>query len=343
MRNRLRNGKEITLADVAEHAGVSESTASRALNGVGELSDRTRAAVLQAADELNFQPSQLARSLRIKRTMTIGVVVPDVSSPFYATVLQGAQGALEQAGYRVMLMDSSQADDGEVAALKTLTSHRVDGLLLATVGVDQALFDQVVGCRGIPCVFFDSALPDAGSGTVILDNFVGIELLVDHLADHGHSRIGLLSGSLRETSGQERRTAFEAAVARRGLAFDESLVAGARWSRDEGHEAALRLLGATPRPTALIASSVELALGALLAARQLSLDIPADLALVTFDDAYFTELLDPPLTAVAYDSAEVGRRAASLLVAAIEDDQNERVDVRVPVELVQRRSCGCTA
>jgi len=146
----LGTGREVTLVDVAEYAGVSASTASRALNGRGELSARTRAAVLEAADVLRFEPSQLARSLRTRTTSTIGFVVPDVSSPFYASALKGAQAALEDAGYRVLLMDSGQAAAGEVAALRTLLGHRVDGLLVSTVGIDRDEFDDVVAMLPSP-------------------------------------------------------------------------------------------------------------------------------------------------------------------------------------------------
>ncbi|HZO95734.1 MAG TPA: LacI family DNA-binding transcriptional regulator [Gaiellaceae bacterium] len=331
----------MTLADVAEYAGVSASTASRALNGRGELSPATRAAVLEAADILAFEPSHLARSLRTRRTHTVGFVVPDVSSPFYAAALKGAQGALEQAGYRVLLMDSTQAVDGEVAALRTLLAHRVDGVLVSTVGIDGERFDALVTRRGIPCVFFDSELDGAGDGAVLLDNAAGIELLVEHLARHGHTRIGLLAGSPRETSGRDRRDAFVAAMRSRGLEPEPGLVAGERWSLEEGRAATRAILAAGPRPTALVSSSVELALGALLACRELGVGIPDELALATFDDAYFAELLDPPLTAVAYDPADVGRRAAELLVAAIGDGEVPARDVTVPVDLVVRRSCGC--
>jgi DNA-binding LacI/PurR family transcriptional regulator len=331
----------VTLVDVAEYAGVSASTASRALNGRGELSPETRAAVIEAAHILHFEPSHLARSLRTQRTQTVGFVVPDVSSPFYACALKGAQGALEQAGYRVLLMDSEQTDDGEVAALRTLLAHPVDGLLLSTVGVDRERFDAVVTRRGVPCVFFDSALDGAGDGTVLLDNAHGIELLVEHLVGHGHRRIGLLVGSVRETSGAERRDAFLGALAVHGIDPSPELCAGDRWTPENGYEATLAILSAEPPPTALISSSVELALGALLACRERGLAVPGDLALATFDDAYFAELLDPPLTAVAYDPSDVGRRAAELLVEAIDDVERPRRDVTVSVDLVSRRSCGC--
>jgi LacI family transcriptional regulator len=338
----LGNRRTVTLVDVAEYAGVSASTASRALNGRGELSQETRAAVLEAADALNFQPSHLARSLRTRTTFTVGFVVPDVSSPFYASALRGAQVALEQAGYRVMLMDSEQSAEGEVAALHTLLAHRVDGLLVSTVGIDLAVFDDAVGRRGVPCIFFDSSVPGAGDGTVLLDNATGIELLVDHMVGHGHERLGLLAGSSSETSGHERLAAFRRALERNGLEPDAAHVGGERWTREDGQTATRTMLTADDPPTAIVSSSVELALGGISAARELGLAIPEDVALATFDDAYFAELLDPPLTAVAYDPSEVGRRAAALLVEAMGDGEpTAPADIRIPVDLVTRRSCGC--
>jgi len=340
LRNRLGTGREVTLADVAEVAGVSASTASRALSGRGELAPKTRAAVIEAARELHFEPSHLARSLRTRTTYTVGFVVPDVSSPFYASALRGSQGALEAAGYRVLLMDSRQTAEGEVEALRTLVAHRVDGLLVSTVGIERGRFDGLVTRRGTPCVFFDNVLAGRGAGSVLLDNRGGIELLVEHLVGHGHRRIGLLTGSLRETSGRERRDAFLASMRRLGLPVRREHVAGGQWSAEHGAAATRAVLGASPRPTALVSSSVELALGTLAAAHELGVRIPDDLALATFDDAYFAQLLDPPLTAVAYDPVEVGRRAATVLVGAMRDG-DERRDERVTVELVRRRSCGC--
>jgi LacI family transcriptional regulator len=341
LRNRLSNGRVVTLADVAEYAGVSASTASRALNGRGELSQETRAAVLAAAHALQFEPSLLARSLRTRTTWTVGFVVPDVSSPFYAAALKGAQAGLEQAGYRVMLMDSGQERDGELAALRTLLNHQVDGLLLSTVGLSAERYQITVARRGTPCIFFDSVLPDAGHGSVLIDNADGVHRLVDHLVEHGHRRIAVLSGSLDETSGYERLDAFVAAMDRHGLAVPHDYIRGDRWSTAVGRDATLELLAADPRPTAIVASSVELALGCMFACRLNGVRIPDELALATFDDAYFAELLDPSLTAVRYDPMEVGNAAAGLLVEAMRDGSGERRDLRVPVTLVTRSSCGC--
>ena len=294
----------------------------------------------EAAEKLQFQPSVLARSLRTRRTHTVGFVVPDVASPFYAAALKGAQGALEESGYRVMLMDSGQELDGELAALKTLLNHQVDGLLLSTVGISEHVFDEIVTPRGTPCVFFDSMLKGAGAGSVTLDNAAGIDLLVDHLVAHGHERIAILAGSLDETSGQERLDAFRAAMRRHGLPVVPEYVRICRWTQEEGQRATLGLLAADPSPTAVVASSAELAVGCLAACRERALRLPDELALACFDDPYFGALLEPALTAVAYDPAAVGRAAATLLVEAIREEDGPRQHT-VPVQLVRRRSCGC--
>jgi LacI family transcriptional regulator len=349
--NRLRNrlteshGKRrsATLADVAAFAGVSASTASRALNGRGELSEATRAAVIEAARQLGFQPSPLARSLRTRTTFTVGFVVPDVASPFYAAALKGAQRELEAVGYRVMLMDAELSVEGEVDALRTLLNHQVDGLLLATAGIAPTTFDEIVASTGTPCVFFDSILPGASVGAVALENDLGTRLLVEHLLDHGHERIAFLAGSQAETSGSERLVAFHAAARERGVEIPPELVRICSWEHESGRHETDALLKLRHPPTGLVSSSVELALGAMAACREHGVGLPDDLALVTFDDAYFGAFLEPPLTAIAYEPTEVGRQAAVLLVEAMQSREPEEREVRIPVTLVTRRSCGCGA
>jgi LacI family transcriptional regulator len=330
-----------TLADVAEVAGVSASTASRALNGRGELAEATRAAVLEAAAALDFRPSALARSLRTRTTFTVGFVVPDVASPFYAAALKGAQGALEEAGYRVMLMDSEQTELGEVAALRTLLDHQVDGLLVATTGLSAKAFHAVAGDDETPCVFFDSVVRRAGVGSVALDNEPGMGLLVDHLAEHGHERIAVLAGPTAETSGIERLRAFRKFARRRGLGVGAAYERLCRWTVESARAATDELLDLPEPPTAIVASSAELALGCLTACRARELRLPDDLALAGFDDPYFGDLLEPPLTAIDYDPREVGRVAAALLVEAMRDPDAPYREVTIPVRLVCRRSCGC--
>ena len=202
-------------------------------------------------------------------------------------------------------------------------------------------FEELVGAEGTPCVFLDSVVDGAGAGAVTLENRAGIALLVEHLRDeHGHTRIALLAGSQQETSGIERLEAFV-------VAADPApeLIRICTWTQAAGAIETRALLELEPRPTAIIASSAELALGCLAACRQLGVKLPDELALAGFDDPYFGHLLEPSLTAVGYDTAAVGRSAASMLVDAMRDpdlgDAETRRELRVPVELVRRRSCGC--
>jgi LacI family transcriptional regulator, galactose operon repressor len=332
--------RRATLADVARLAGVSPSTASRALNGLGQFTPETRAAVLAAAEELGFEPSPLARSLRTQRTHTIGFVVPDVSSPFYAAALRGAQRELEREGYRVMLMDSDQDEPRELEALRTLLTHQVDGLLVSTTGISPESFEATLSVRRTPCVFLDTALEGVGDGVVLLDNHAGIQALVRHLAGHGHRSIAVLAGPQRETSAIERLDAFRREAIALKL-YSEEFVRVCRWTRESGRDQTRELLALSPPVSAIVACSAELALGCLEACREAKFEVPDAIALACFDDPYFAPLLEPALTAIAYEPVELGHVAASLLLERIRSDEGDRGEVRVPVRLVVRRSCGC--
>jgi DNA-binding LacI/PurR family transcriptional regulator len=347
LRNRLRDEddgrakgrRRVQLADVARRAQVSASTASRALNGRGELSPATRAAVLRAADELGFRPSPFARSLRTQRSSIVGLVVPDVAHPFYAAVLKGAQGVLEQERYALFLLDTRGDDDGADRALDTLLAHQAEGILIATPGVSaERMAEAEADAR---CVFVDEVVPGAGAGSVLVENRAGMRMLVDHLVEHGHRRIGLLAGP-GDTSGAERREGYHDALAAHGLRAPRGAVRDCAWTTAAGYHEGLKLLALRSRPTAVIASSAELSLGFLAAARSRGVAIPADVALAAFDDPYFAALLEPALTTVGYDAAAIGAAAARMLVQAIgAPDRLEYRAERVGVRLIPRRSCGC--
>jgi LacI family transcriptional regulator len=350
-RNRLRNrypsssdgqeqlNRRVRLADVAERAQVSKGTASRVLNGRGELSEKTRAAVLKAAEELDFRPSPVARSLRTRRSSTVGLVVPFVSHAFYAAVLEGAQARLEQAGYRLFLVDTGEDAEPVAAAIETLLDHQVDGLLISTTPFERKRFEALLGAT--PAVFIDEVIPGAGAGSVALDNRQGAQLLVEHLAGHGHERIAVLSGPTANTSGSERLDGFRTAMAANGLPVPEGFVRPCEWTIESGFAQTHALLVGEERPTAIVAASAELALGCLGATRSLGVAVPDDVALVAFDDRNFSPLLEPAMTVIAYDAVAVGTQGAELLVEAIDSPEQAHSELRVGVELVVRRSCGC--
>jgi LacI family transcriptional regulator len=190
-------------------------------------------------------------------------------------------------------------------------------------------------------VFIDETVPDVGVGQVTLENREGVGALVEHLAGHGYTRIGFLSGPEDRTASRERLEGYHAAMAAHSLEALPGLVRECEWSLRSGIEQMLALLDSGLSPDAVAASSAELALGALAACRSRGLRLPGDLAIAAFDDSYFAPLLEPALTAISYDTLDMGARSAKLLVNAIESENPAYEEIRIGVELVRRRSCGC--
>jgi DNA-binding LacI/PurR family transcriptional regulator len=326
-----------TLIDVARLAQVAPSTASRALKESPRISEATRIRVRAAALGLGYQPNRVAQSLRANAAPFVGIVVPDIGVTFYSRFVKGAQEVLEAAGYQALVMNTEREAGREEVALRTLEGHRVSGILLATSRPESRE-------PHIPTVYFDSIAPRRGLARVALANDQGMELLVAHLAGHGHERIGYIGGPPAFTSGVERLAAFRSAVARHGL--DEraayTAIADSAWSAESGGAAMERLLSLAEPPTAVVASGDTLALGAIGACRSAGRRVPDDIALVAFDDPVFGALFDPPFTALRRSDLELGRVAARLLLAGLREEQREDArEVRLPLELVLRRSCGC--
>jgi LacI family transcriptional regulator, galactose operon repressor len=325
------------LTDVAQAAGVSPSTASRALRDSPLVNDRTRRRVKSVARRLGYEPDRVARSLRTRSSTLIGVIVPDIGTGFYARVVRGAQDTLERAGLQVVVMSTHRDPARESAALRTLLAHRVGGVLLATSGG----FDET---PRIPIVFFDNLVAGAGVANVARANHEGTGLLVEHLADHGHSRIAYIGGPPLLTSGIERADGFTEAIRKRGLpdGREYRVFGDEAWSANSGGECMRRLLELPVPPTAVVAASDTFSLGAIGALRDAGRTVPGDIAVVSFDDPFFGDLLDPPMTAIRRNDEELGELSASLLLHALETGGlGPPTEVRLPVELVVRRSCGC--
>lgn len=336
-----------TLADVAAAAGVSRATASRALSGSPNVNRATRERVWEAARRLAFEPNHTARSLRTRSSRLVGMLLPDVAVASYASMLDGAQAVLEPEGYQVLVMNTGRNPEREQAALRTLYARHVDGMLVATSG------GFVEG--DAPVVFFDHVLAGRGLGFSAADNHGGVSTLVRHLVEvHAHERIAYLGAPLEPSPGgarlehgsaTERLEAFRHAMGTARLpVVPEYLVAGDHaWSHVSGGAAARALMELDEPPTAIVAASDTLALGALRGLRALGRRVPDDVALVCFDDPLDGDLLDPPMTALGRHYRELGELAAGVLLEALHGASNGTpVELRVPLELVVRSSCGCS-
>jgi LacI family transcriptional regulator len=329
--------RQATLADVARAARVATSTASRALQESPRISEPTKHRVREAARGLGYSPNRVAQSLRRQRASLVGIVVPDIGAPFFSRVVKGAQEVFEQNGIAVLVMNTEREPAREVAALQTLLEHRVGGILVATSGGSTAAPD-------IPTVYFDNIVRNRGVGNVTRANEDGMRLLVGHLHEHGHERIGYIGGPPLLTSGTERLAGYESAVRALGLVAREDYVQFGEqtWSAHSGAAAMDRLISLADPPTAVVTSGESFAFGALSACHARGRVVPDDLALVSFDDPPFGDLLDPPLTALRPNEEEMGRLSATLLLHALQATAAPQpAEVRLPVELECRRSCGC--
>jgi LacI family transcriptional regulator len=269
-----------------------------------------------------------------------------VAAAFYAAALKAAQGVLQASGYHVLVVNTERAAELEREGLETLRAHQVDGLLVATSGGYEDI--------GVPVVFFDNLPPDPGGCGVAVDNAQGIARLVDHLAAvHGHRRIAYVglpeaigngAPALAHGVGRERLDAFRAAVGRAGLPLPPEYLAATdvAISGTVAQERARGLLDLPTPPTAIVAGVDTLAAGVLRATREAGRRVPEDVAVVSFDEPVYADLIDPPVTALERHDAELGRRAAEMLLALLAGGPApEPRIVRVGGALRTRRSCGC--
>ncbi|MGZ4316593.1 MAG: LacI family DNA-binding transcriptional regulator [Gaiellaceae bacterium] len=327
------------LEDVAAEAGVSLSTASRALRNHPSVRQSTRRRVQAVAARLGYEPNRMASALRTRTSPFVGIVVPDITIPFYGLAVKAAQEVLERAGYQVLLMNTDRRVEQEREALRTLLSHRARGLLLATSGG----FED---SAQMPVVFFSNFEPSARSPRVALSNREGIRLLVEHLVGHGHQRILYIGGRTTVTSGSERAAAFEEAMRDAGLEKSMQVwLSDDSWSAESAEQAIRESFAGVEKPTAVLTAGDMFALGALKALRALGKRVPEDIALVTFQDPdRVGGTIDPPLTTIAPQERELGQHAAALLLHTLDvSGDSSATEVRLPATLVVRRSCGCAA
>lgn len=317
------NGKPkrpITIHDVAARAGVSRQTVSRAMNNKGEISPETRERVLAAARELGYRPSSIARGLKTRRTLTLGLVVPDIANPFFAEVVRGASEQADAAGYSVLLCNTDENPEREWAILRMLESHRVDGLVLISSRLSEEMLTETIA-RWRPIVLVNRTPQEErpGVGWVLVDDAQGARTAVQHLLGRGHRQIGLLAGVSTSRSGRERLRGYREALTEAGIRIPEGWIMPCAPTVEGGREAALTLLGQHPGLTALLAYNDLVAVGAQQACRSLGRAIPQGCALIGWDDIPFAAYVSPPLTTMRMPKVEIGQRAMALLLALLRE------------------------
>lgn len=330
-----------TLAEVAKIAGVSPATASRVLSGSGyRVRPELRHRVLAAARSLNYVPNAHAQALVRARTQVVGVVTHDVSDPYFAEIVRGAQRVASAAGRLTIICNTYRDPDREVEYVRLLHAQRVEAIVLAGSGRDDRRYGQKMAAAveaylatgGRLVVISRHHLP---GDAILPDNFGGARALAHYLADLGHRQIGVISGPPKLTTTRDRVEGFRQGLRERGLDLPEDLVLPGDFGRASGEVGVRALLQRQPRITAVFALNDQMAVGALAALRGLGIRVPEDLSLAGFDDMPIARDVFPQLTTVRVPMEEMGARAMEL---ALEAPGEELRVVFLPTEVVPRES-----
>ena len=327
-----------TISDVARSVGVSESTVSRCISGHKVRKEKQ---IRKAIEALDYRPNQLARNLKSGRTGIIAVIVPDVTNPFFASIVQGVEAAAGDS-VTIQLINTGDSIEREVAALRRVAGA-VDGCIFVPAREDS---DALSGLndRELPLVFVDRMTRSHENLDAILaSNEVGGYKAAAHLIEHGHTAIATISGPFTSTPGRERTDGFKRALRESGLDAKSELICESDFSELGGYSAMNSLLNLKRRPTAVFVANNLMTVGALKALKERSISIPDQIAIIGFDDLQLSELIDPPLSVISRDAQLQGSLAMATLKKRMQvGDQFPLQHLRVDVELIRRGSCGST-
>ncbi|WP_160159247.1 LacI family DNA-binding transcriptional regulator [Streptomyces sp. SLBN-118] len=335
-------GKErVTLADVAVDAEVSRATVSLVLRESPLVAASTRARVRASMEKLGYVYHRGAASLRSRRSHTVGLVVTEVSNPFFAELTVGVEAALADAGIVVLLGHNYESTAKQADLLRVIPEYGADGLLITPAQNTTAEQLAPLVAARVPHLLLVRYVPGHPASYVGIDNVLGARAATEHLLWHGARKVAFLGGPESSSARRDRRQGVEEALAahRRRLVASRSVPTPA--TRQGGYDAALALLGRKDRPDAIVCYSDIVAFGVLLACDELGIRVGEDVLVTGFDDIAESALQHPALTTIAMRPRELGERAARLLIQQIEEPDAPLVnDVSVP-ELIVRRSCGC--
>jgi DNA-binding LacI/PurR family transcriptional regulator len=332
-----------TIKEVADLAGVSIGTVSHVLTGSIPVSPRLRTKVEAAIRELDYHPNHVARSLKTSKTSTLGIIVPDMTIPFFPRIIRGAESAARRRNYSLVAVNSDESGRRQRELISLFRSQRVEGILLVAGTVSDP-FDQISRTMdsGIPMVCVDRLPGKLEIDSVAVENGAAAEMGVSHLISMGHRTIAIVTGPLRLRNEEERLQGYRQALRKAGLTVEKELIWEGNFHPEE--VAAIcreRLADRSLRPSALFATNAPAGLGALRAFRERGLRTPEDIGFVTFDELTVDELFTPAVTTVVQPAHEIGVRAAEILLKRIEEGwspSKSTITVRLPATLQIRES-----
>jgi len=327
------------MKEIAKLANVSLGTVSHVLNNTVKVREPLRQRVLQAVQAAGYQPSQLARGLRRDKTNMIGMIIPDITNPFFPAVVRGAEDVAFSNGFRLILCNTDNDHSKELLHLKELRTYLPAGLIVIPSNFSDLAAQVEAYCRagtGVVCI--DRLPKNWGGDSVTTDNEKGAYNATRYLLQLGHTRLAMISGPLHLTNANDRLAGFRRALREAKLRLAPEYTQETTFDKQGGHSKALVLLRLIPRPTAIFAGNDMIALGALMAIRELGLGCPEDVSLIGFDDLDLAEATNPALTSVSQSGYQLGTAAASILVDRIRGNSGPIKHVVLQTQLKLRDS-----
>jgi len=326
-----------TIKDVAKKAGVSVATVSRTLNRSDRVSPEVRDRVTAAVESLSYRPNAVARSLKSRNTRTLGLVIPNVTNPFFTQMARAVEDAARERGYSLIFGNTDEDPGKEAEYLEVLLEKQVDGLIVSPARATSPQLEGLVR-DGVPVVFLDRYVSNIEAPVVRSDGRRAVDELVEHMMSFGHEKLAIISGPSETVPGRERLEAFLNGAENRTVPIGEEYVKFGDFRRESGFETMRELLNLEEPPTAVFAANNLMALGALQALKRAGVRVPEDMSFASFDDVSWFELVEPSITAIAQPVSELGIAAAEMLPALVGGEEAE--SVILDAELVVRGSCG---
>jgi LacI family transcriptional regulator len=312
----------VTIKDIAKELNVSIATVSRVLNNRGYASSEVKKRVFAAAKKLNYQPNAIARSLKMDQTNTIGVIIPDISNPFFMKISKGIEDTVHKSGYHLIFASANENPKKEKEMLKVFFEKRVDAIVLATSGENEETINRIKS-SGVPIILIDRKIsnPKLGLDYVIEDNEEGAYQLTNYLIEKGHRRIGLINGSLSVSSGIERYMGYKRALKENGMIENPELVYYGNFTQDDGYKATGKFLKFSNRPTAIISFNNTMAFGVLLQLTQQGISNFEDLVIASYGENEATQLFrSPKIISIKQSPYEMGVRVGEIIINRLVDN-----------------------
>jgi LacI family transcriptional regulator len=329
-----------TLHDVAKAANVSIATVSATINQSAFVSPELQGRVRKAITEVGYHPDGIARSLKTRTTKTLGLIISDISNPFFTALIRGIEDVTNTRGYSLVLCNTDERLEKEQAYITLLRSRRVDGLIMAPVGSAEE-YAGFAAAVGAPFVFIDRKIPTVPADAVVVDNRAGARAVVEHILSLGHQRIGVITGLPRISTTHERLQGYRDALAHHRTPVDALLLKVGYSRLEGGYEAANDLLNLATPPTAIFATNNLMAIGLMRAVADRGFRCPDDISVAGFDDFEWASVFHPRLTTVAQPTYDMGAKAAELLLSRLNGSCTaEPQEIVLPPSLVIRDSCA---